>query len=113
MKLEQVSAHPRLLLDTCNNAGISIVDGQPVLRPENDIKGTTTVLQPWQPSAIAWLMHQIDSPLYGGILSDACGLGQTLTSLCLLYYSARRILARNEERLSASLIVVPARVLLQ
>lgn len=59
MKREQVSASSMRLADPCNYAGISIIDGKPTLRPIDDEYGTVTNLQPWQPSAIAWLLQQI------------------------------------------------------
>lgn len=64
-------------------------------------------------------MRQLDSPLRGGILADACGLGKTLTSLCLFYLAILRAVQRNQavqeeghSPYQASLIVTPARVLL-
>lgn len=122
MKANQVSAHSMPLAEACSYAGIPLIDGTPTLKPADDDFNTTTSLQPWQPSAIAWSMRQLDSPLHGGILSDACGLGKTLTSLSLVYYATRRMIERNTQRQEkgeepmsyrASLVIVPARVLLQ
>ena len=83
--LKRLSATSWPLQEACEYADIPIIDGRALLRPVDDTKRTTTILQPWQSSAIAWLMRQLDSPLHGGVLADACGLGKTLTSLCLLY----------------------------
>lgn len=121
MRLDQVSAPSWPLEEACEIAGIPLENGIPILRPVDDQYGRVTKLQPWQPAAIAWLMWQLDSPLHGGILSDACGLSKTLSSLCLLYYATGRTVQANAKmdnscertKYRASLIVVPARVLLQ
>ncbi|OOQ89168.1 hypothetical protein PEBR_10898 [Penicillium brasilianum] len=72
-------------------------------------------LQPWQPSAIAWMMAQESTRIHGGILADACGLGKTLSALCLVYFAAMKLQAEADERTKfrPTLIVVPASVLLQ
>lgn len=101
------------LQEACDYAGIPLVDGKPTLKPADDAKGAMTVLQPWQPSAIGWLMRQLDTPPHGGILADSCGLGKTLTALALVYYSILRQIQRNKDAAEpkpyqASLFVVPA-----
>jgi hypothetical protein len=114
-KLEQVSAPSAPLVEACNYAGIPIIDGQPTLNlRDKDGSARTTALQPWQPSAITWLLHQLENPLRGGILADGCGLGKTLTSLCLVHYSIERSVKKNPQAdFGATLIVVPAKVILQ
>ncbi|KAJ5380672.1 uncharacterized protein N7496_003100 [Penicillium cataractarum] len=111
MRLEKVSAPSSPLEDACGYAGIPVIHGVPILSPENIRPGTgrTTILRPWQPSAIAWLMGQLGSPLQGGILSDACGMGKTLTSLCVIYFLIQRKMEYDwSPTFRASLIVVPS-----
>ena len=38
------------------------------------------------------MLQQEASPLHGGILADACGLGKTLTALTLIYYNIYNLL---------------------
>lgn len=116
MRLEKVSAQSPPLDEACSYAGFPPIEGVPTfcLEDNGHENGKTTALKPWQPSAVAWLMRQLESPLHGGILADACGLGKTLTSLCLIYLSGRRTLNRDPSTIfRASLVVVPARIILQ
>ena len=54
-------------------------------------------LKPWQVQGIAWMAQQESSPLQGGILADACGLGKTSTILGLIAYRAQQQCQNAEE----------------
>lgn len=47
-----------------------------------------TRLKPWQVTGIAWMVLRERSPIKGGILGDACGLGKTFTALSLVYLAS-------------------------
>jgi hypothetical protein len=79
MKKNLVSARSLPIQEACQLAGIPMTGpgSAPVLKIEGR-SNSETILQPWQPSAIAWMMAQESTPIRGGILADACGLGKTL-----------------------------------
>ena len=70
------------------------------------------VLKPWQVTGIKWMADQEASPLMGGILADACGLGKTVTTLGAIAYRINRII--KYRRLSTlfllTLILVPSAI---
>jgi hypothetical protein len=81
-----------------------------------------TELKPWQVIAVAWMGEQEKSPLKGGLLADACGMGKTLTTLTHLGISNPRADPDNLDALdgsplpagtySSTLILVPNAVVL-
>jgi hypothetical protein len=87
MRLNQVSAESWPLEEACFFVGIPIEDDIPVLCPADDQYSKVTQLQPWQPTAIAWMLWQLDTTLRRRIPADAYGLNKTLSSLCLVYYA--------------------------
>lgn len=66
--------------------GLKVDDrSQAIPHPPNTFQVSPTFLKPWQVTGVAWMLEQEASPLYGGILADACGLGKTLTALTLVW----------------------------
>lgn len=116
MKKNLVSARSLPVRETYAFAGILLKgpNQDPVLKITGRYDSATQ-LQPWQPSAIAWTMAQESTRIHGGILADACGLGKTLSALCLVYLAAMKLQAEANERTKVrpTLIVVPASVILQ
>ncbi|KAJ5409164.1 uncharacterized protein N7487_003523 [Penicillium crustosum] len=80
-------------------------DGQPVLTPPSSYPVSSTILKPWQVTGVSWMLQQEASPLHGGILADACGLGKTLTALTLIYQAA---LVQPRPPYRPTLILVPS-----
>jgi SNF2 family DNA or RNA helicase len=56
-----------------------------VLHPDNAYGISPTYLKPWQVTAVAWMLDQEASILQGGLLTDAYGLGKTLSALTLIW----------------------------
>lgn len=46
-------------------------------------------IKPWQATGVHWMLEQEKSPVKGGILADACGLGKTLDTLLLVHWAKR------------------------
>ena len=80
-------------------------DGQPVLTPTSSYPISPTILKPWQVTGVSWMLEQEASPLHGGILADACGLGKTLTALTLIYQAA---LVQSRPPYRPTLVLVPS-----
>lgn len=79
--------------------------GLPVLTPVSSYPVCPTTLKPWQVTGVSWMLQQEASPLRGGILADACGLGKTLTALTLVHQAA---LVQSQPPYRPSLILVPS-----
>lgn len=99
MKKNLVSARSLPIKEACQYAGIPLTgpNQSPVLKITGRYESETQ-LQPWQPSAIAWMMAQESTEIHGGILADACGLGKTLSALCLVYFAAMKLQAEGDKR---------------
>ncbi|OQD80065.1 hypothetical protein PENSOL_c279G03716, partial [Penicillium solitum] len=80
-------------------------DGQPWLAPPSSYPISPTILKPWQVTGVSWMLQQEASPLHGGILADACGLGKTLTALTLIHQAA---LVQSRPPYRPTLILVPS-----
>lgn len=112
MKKNLVSARSLPIRAASEYAGIPMIgpNEAPVLKITGKYE-SETILQPWQPTAIAWMLAQEDTLIYGAILADACGLGKTVTALCLVYFTTLKLQAEGEKRkFRPTLIVVPASV---
>ncbi|KGO38096.1 Helicase, C-terminal [Penicillium expansum] len=79
------------------------------LNPPNSFELPPTYLKPWQVTALGWMHLQEASPLHGGILADACGLGKTLTALSLIWTTNQLLPAVDAPpgTFAPSLILVP------
>jgi SNF2 family DNA or RNA helicase len=81
-----------------------------ILEPANTYGVPATYLKPWQVTAVAWMLNQEASPLRGGLLTDACGLGKTLTALTLIWLANEQRQLEAEavrDTFAPSLILVP------
>jgi SNF2 family DNA or RNA helicase len=81
-----------------------------LLEPDNTYGILPTYLKPWQVTGVAWMLDQEASPLRGGLLTDACGLGKTLTALTLIWLANEQKRSEPDATRSAfapSLILVP------
>ncbi|KAJ6109633.1 hypothetical protein N7486_001868 [Penicillium sp. IBT 16267x] len=61
-------------------------------KTNNDVP--PTYLKPWQLTGVTWMLDQEATPLHGGLLADACGLGKTLSAL-----NPRRFLSAEDLRI--------------
>jgi hypothetical protein len=79
-----------------------------VLHPPNTFQVPPTFLKLWQVTGVAWMLNQEESPLHGGLLADACGLGKTLSALTLIWTANQPSEPMDPTRTFApSLILVP------
>ncbi|KAJ5992493.1 SNF2-related protein [Penicillium sp. IBT 35674x] len=78
-----MSATTRSFPDACTRAGLDVTkDGVHLHSPAI---GKPLALEPWQATAIAWMMDmEENTPLHGGILADGCGLGKTRTTYTMM-----------------------------
>ncbi|KAJ5162548.1 Helicase C-terminal [Penicillium capsulatum] len=105
----QVSAVPPSFDAAVARLGLNIGDdSHAIFHPPNTFQVPPTLLKPWQVTAVAWMLEQEASPLHGGLLADACGLGKTLTALTLIWADNQRRESQETSRtFTPSLILVP------
>ncbi|KAJ6110478.1 hypothetical protein N7486_002713 [Penicillium sp. IBT 16267x] len=77
-----MSATTRDLQDACKRAGLILTKDDVHLYSHGI--GKQLALEPWQATAIAWMIDMEQTPLHGGILADGCGLGKTRTTYTLM-----------------------------
>ncbi|KAJ5536413.1 hypothetical protein N7513_009599 [Penicillium frequentans] len=78
-----MSATTRGFQDACRRARLNVTkDG---VHLHSHKIGKPLALEPWQATAIAWMMDmEENTPLHGGILADGCGLGKTRTTYAMM-----------------------------
>lgn len=115
-----VCARSLPIKETCEYAGSPMTgpEGSPVLKVHGRSKPETVLFHHSQPSAIAWMMAQEGIPICGGILADACGLGKTLSAMCLVHFATTTKAPTQVQDYTQSMIyhpltiIVPASVIL-
>ncbi|KAJ6089266.1 Helicase C-terminal [Penicillium canescens] len=105
----QVSAITPSFDEAITRIGLDVHENShAVLHPPNTFQIPPTFLKPWQVTAVAWMLDQEASPLHGGLLADACGLGKTISALTLIWTANQPSLPVDPTRTFApSLILVP------
>ncbi|KAJ5366987.1 Helicase C-terminal [Penicillium brevicompactum] len=106
-QLQTSSVPPSLAAAFCQLALEADPQDHGVLHLPDDANVPDLLLKPWQVNAVAWMLRQKASPLHGGILADACGLGNTITALATIVLGNRLPSAEVSPRFAATLIIVP------
>lgn len=70
----------------------------------------TTSLLPFQEEGLAWMAHQEESQVRGGILADEMGMGKTIQAIALMLARKVKAGAKGE---GANLVVAPLAAVLQ
>lgn len=76
----------------CQDLGLD--PANPRLEVPSNWNQPATTLKQWQVTGASWMLRQERSPVGGGILADAYGLGKTTTAITLLWYAS--ILAERD-----------------
>ncbi|OQD60625.1 hypothetical protein PENPOL_c022G04919 [Penicillium polonicum] len=108
---ESADDKPVPLADPAALASARDVSLDPGARPPSSYAVSPTILKPWQITGVSWMLQQEASPLHGGILADACGLGKTLTALTLTYYNIYNLLIFCQAKASKTCRKVPTKTL--
>jgi hypothetical protein len=77
-----LSAVPPAYTDACQ--ALALDPAAPFLFVPSNLNQAGTRLKPWQVTGAAWMLDQERSPVGGGILADACGMGKMTTLLTTL-----------------------------
>lgn len=99
-----MSATTRSFPDACSRARLNVTkDG---VHLHSHKIGKPLALEPWQATAIAWMMDmEENTPLHGGILADGCGLGKTRTTYAMMECSISQ--ASETRRYYPQLVLCP------
>jgi SNF2 family DNA or RNA helicase len=67
-------------------------------------------LKEWQVVGIAWMFHQENSPIGGGVVADDCGLGKTIQTLAFIVMKAL-LLPPNFAEHQPTLLAMPSAII--
>jgi hypothetical protein len=101
-----LSAVPPAYTNTCQ--ALALDPAAPFLFVLSNLNQAGTRLKPWQVTGAAWMLDQERSPVGGGILADACGMGKTTTLLTTLWYSSVRAANNPTHTHCPTLVLCPS-----